>query len=69
MKKLNLDKQEADFLNRTISYWEKEGTIDDGAAQQLRNSFEIKQFDWRRLAQYSFWTALGCGLIAFASSN
>lgn len=67
MRKLNLDKQEADFLNNTIKHWETEGLVDNDTATQLRNSYSVKQFDWRRLAQYSFWIALACGLIAFAS--
>ncbi|EOR95579.1 hypothetical protein ADIARSV_1262 [Arcticibacter svalbardensis MN12-7] len=67
MKNLNVDKQEAQFLDETISYWEKEGLIDQEKAAGLRSSYEVKQFDWRRLAQYSFWIALACGLIAVAS--
>lgn len=67
MTKLNLDKQEAEFLDKTIDHWEQEGLIDTGTAQNLHSSYDIKQFDWRRLAQYSFWIALACGLIAVAS--
>ena len=67
MRKLNLDKQEADFLSQTIKHWESEGIVNNETAEQLRNSYETKHFDWRKLAQYSFWIALACGLIAFAS--
>lgn len=67
MGKLNLDKQEADFLSKIISHWEKEGLVDNNTAQNLHQSYDVKHFDWRRLAQYSFWIALACGLIAFAS--
>lgn len=67
MKKLNLDKQESEFLNNTINHWESEGIVSPELAEKLQNSYETKQFDWRRLAQYSFWIALACGLIAFAS--
>ena len=67
MKKLNLDKQEADFLNNTIHHWQSNGILNSDTAEQLRSSYEVKEFDWRRLAQYSFWVALACGLIAFAS--
>lgn len=67
MKKLNLDKQEADFLNNTIHHWQSNGILNPDTAEQLRSSYEVKEFDWRRLAQYSFWVALACGLIAFAS--
>ncbi|MGV3706168.1 MAG: DUF2157 domain-containing protein [Arcticibacter sp.] len=67
MKNLNIDKPEAEFLDSTIKYWEEEGLIDAAKAEQLRSSYAVKQFDWRRLAQYSFWIALACGLIAVAS--
>lgn len=65
--KLNLDKQESEFLNRSITHWEKEGLIDAEVAEKLRNSYEVKGFDWMRLAKYSFWIALFCGVIAVGS--
>ncbi|WP_374166827.1 DUF2157 domain-containing protein [Arcticibacter sp. MXS-1] len=67
MTKLNLDKQEADFLEQTIAHWEANGLLNQETATELRSSYDVKQFDWRRLAQYSFWIALACGLIAVAS--
>lgn len=67
MAKLNLEKQESDFLDKIINQWESEGLIDTDTARNLHSSYEIKGFDWRRLAQYSFWVALACGIIAIAS--
>lgn len=67
MEKLDLDKQESEFLDGTISHWQKQGLIDEPTAANLRNSYDVKGFDWKRLAQYSFWVALFCGLIAIAS--
>ncbi|NEU09840.1 DUF2157 domain-containing protein [Flavihumibacter sp. R14] len=67
MGKLNLDQQESEFLERSIRYWETEGLLDKTTADNLRDTIEIKGFDWRRLAQYSFWVALACGIIAIAS--
>ena len=67
MPKLNLDKQESDFLDKSISHWETEGLLDKTTAESLRGTIEVKGFDWRRLAQYSFWVALACGIIAIAS--
>ncbi len=64
MNKLNLDKQESEFLNNAITYWEKEQLIDTDLAKNLRDSVEVKGFDWMRLAKYSFWIALFCGMIA-----
>ena len=65
--KLNLDKQESEFLNKAVTHWEKEHLIDAELAQNLRNSYEVKGFDWMRLAKYSFWIALLCGAIAVGS--
>nr|WP_242695880.1 DUF2157 domain-containing protein [Pedobacter sp. SYSU D00873] len=62
-----MDKQEADFLNQTIHHWKSEGLLDETTSDKLLRSYDVKQFDWRRLAQYSIWIALACGLIAFAS--
>ena len=65
--KLNLDKQESEFLNRAISHWEKESMLTPELAKTLRDSTEVKGFDWMRLAKYSFWIALICGAIAIGS--
>lgn len=67
MARINLDKQEAEFLNKTIGNWEADGLIDKETAGKLNSSYEVKGFDWRRLAQYSFWVALACAIIATAS--
>lgn len=67
MAKLNLDKQESEFLNKAIRHWEEEHLIDAGLAENLRGSYEVKGFDWMRLAKYSFWIALFCGIIAVGS--
>ncbi len=67
MAKLNLDKQESEFLEAAIRQWKAEGLIDSETAEKLHMSYEVKGFDWKRLAQYSFWVALACGIIAIAS--
>lgn len=67
MSKINLDKQEAEFLSKTILTWEKDGLIDSETAASLRLSYEVKGFDWKRLAQYSFWIALVCVIVSIAS--
>jgi hypothetical protein len=65
MPKLNLDKQESEFLSRAIGVWEKDNLIDGTTAEKLRHSYEVKGFDWMRLAKYSFWIALVCGGASF----
>jgi hypothetical protein len=65
MTKLNIDKAESNFLDQTIAHWQKEGLVSDEKAESLRNSYEVKGFDWMRLAKYSFWVALICGAVSF----
>jgi hypothetical protein len=36
-------------------------------ARLLQDSYESKSFDWRRLAQYSFWIAMACGVISLGA--
>ena len=67
MAKLNLDRQESEFLSNTISHWEKQQLVDTEQAERLRSSYEVKGFDWMRLAKYSFWVALICGVVAVGS--
>ena len=66
MTKLHIDKQDSEFLNETITHWEKDGLVNKEQAETLRNSYEVKGFDWMRLAKYSFWIALVCGGASFA---
>ncbi|WP_214072697.1 DUF2157 domain-containing protein [Mucilaginibacter sp. dw_454] len=66
MPKLNIDKSDSEFLNKTIAHWQKEGMLGDDTADKLRSSYEVKGFDWMRLAKYSFWVALICGGASFA---
>ncbi|MBS1524584.1 MAG: DUF2157 domain-containing protein [Bacteroidetes bacterium] len=63
--KLNLDKHESDFLDRVIGDWQKNGLVGEEQAEKLRSSYEVKGFDWMRLAKYSFWIALACGAVSF----
>lgn len=65
MKKL--DQEKSDFLEKMIAYWESENLIQEETANKLRKSYEPKLFDWRRLAQYSFWIAMACGVIALGA--
>jgi hypothetical protein len=65
MTKLNLDKQESDFLDRVIAGWLEQGLVDHQQAEKLRSSYQVTGFDWMRLAKYSFWIALICGATAF----
>jgi len=65
MKKI--DQEKGEFLENIIKYWEEENLLDEATANKLRQSYEAKVFDWRRLAQYSFWVAMACGVISLGA--
>ncbi|MGK9128030.1 DUF2157 domain-containing protein [Olivibacter sp. SA151] len=65
--KLHIDKNEQEAIENAIAHWEENSLIDKETADRLRHSYEVKGFDWRRLAQYSFWIALSCIVLAFLS--
>lgn len=65
MKKIDQDKSE--FLDEMLDYWQSEKLLDHADIQKLKGSYQSKTFDWRRLAQYSFWTAMACGVIALSA--
>lgn len=65
--KLNVDKHEQEVIENAIKHWQETHLISNDTATQLRESYDVKGFDWRRLAQYSFWIALSCIVLAFLS--
>ncbi|MBB2143880.1 DUF2157 domain-containing protein [Pedobacter sp. LMG 31464] len=65
MKKI--DQEKGEFLEEIIKYWEEENLLNEATANKLRQSYEAKVFDWRRLAQYSFWVAMACGVISLGA--
>jgi len=67
VKKLTVSKQEKETLDEVIAHWRETGLIDDTSADRLGASYEVKGFDWKRLAQYAFWVALSCVVLAFFS--
>ena len=67
MKKLDITKQEKNTLDDAVSYWEETGLVDEAQAERLRDSYDVRGFDWKRLAKYSFWIALACSAMAVLS--
>ncbi|SFC04711.1 Predicted membrane protein [Parapedobacter composti] len=67
MRKLDVSRQEKETLDDAIDHWLKLDILDARLAERLRDSYEVKGFDWKRLAQYAFWIALSCVVLAFLS--
>ncbi|WP_421941022.1 DUF2157 domain-containing protein [Pedobacter sp.] len=64
---MKVDREKSEFLDEMIEQWEHDGLINEETGARLRKSYEAKNFDWLRLAQYAFWVALACGVIALGS--
>ena len=67
MKKLDVSKQEKEAVDKAIDHWLSEKLIDEPLAVKLASGYEVKGFDWLRLAQRAFWVALSCAVLAFSS--
>ena len=64
---MKIDQEKSDFLDEMLEHWQHENLLSDEQAKKLRASYETKAFDWRRLAQYSFWIAMACGVISLGA--
>lgn len=64
---MKIDQEKSDFLDEMLNHWKQEHLLTEEQARQLRNSYETKSFDWRRLAQYSFWVAMASGVISLGA--
>ena len=62
------NKSQGKFLHGVIVQWADNKTITPEIAEDLRQSFSIRSFDWKNLAKYSFWVALICLIIAIVSA-
>lgn len=66
-KKMKIDSEKSEFLDEMLEHWQEEQLLTEADVQRLRASYETKSFDWRRLAQYSFWIAMACGVISLGA--
>ncbi|WP_316836239.1 DUF2157 domain-containing protein [Pedobacter nutrimenti] len=64
---MKLDQEKSEFLDEMLQYWQDQHMITGEQARLLQESYESKSFDWRRLAQYSFWIAMACGVISLGA--
>ena len=62
--RLTLSRKQHGVITRVIAHWRQAGTVDHQVANTLAGSIEVAQFDWQRLARYSFIIALACAVIA-----
>lgn len=64
---MRLTKKKGTFLEAVIQHWRAEAIITHEESKRLLDSYEVVEFDWERLARYSFWISLICIIIAVVS--
>ncbi|MES2827256.1 MAG: DUF2157 domain-containing protein [Bacteroidota bacterium] len=64
---MKIDQEKSEFLDEMLKHWQDEKLLSESDVKRLRESYETKTFDWRRLAQYSFWIAMACGVISLGA--
>ncbi|MBB6500636.1 DUF2157 domain-containing protein [Pedobacter cryoconitis] len=64
---MKIDQEKSDFLDEMLEHWQQENLLTPTEVERLKTSYEAKSFDWRRLAQYSFWIAMACGVISLGA--
>jgi len=64
---MKIDQEKSEFLDEMLEHWQEEHLLTRDQVQKLKASYEAKSFDWRRLAQYSFWIAMACGVISLGA--
>jgi hypothetical protein len=64
---MKIDQEKSEFLDEMLEHWQEERLLTSDQVQKLKASYEAKSFDWRRLAQYSFWIAMACGVISLGA--
>ena len=67
MKKIEVNNRDKGLLDDMIGHWSDDGLLTPEQTEQLLETYQNKGFDWKRLAQYSFWVALSCVAFAFLS--
>ena len=64
---MDVDKADHELLHKAISSWQTAGNITDAQADELRRTVVLKGNDRQQIAQYFFFVALLCTLLAFGA--
>tara|TARA_B110000008_G_scaffold275438_1_gene312901 strand:- start:2258 stop:3325 length:1068 start_codon:yes stop_codon:yes gene_type:complete len=64
---MQVSKKEGKVLDEAIGIWLETEVISESESQNLKASYEVTSFDWKRVAKYSFWLAISCIVISISS--
>ncbi|OED40270.1 hypothetical protein ACH42_17330 [Endozoicomonas sp. (ex Bugula neritina AB1)] len=62
---MKVSKIEYQVTQKALQHWHQSQVIDDNQFQQMKNSLELKPFDWQLLARLAFWGGVGCLVFSF----
>ena len=64
---MELDKNEANVVNKAIRFWEESSKITPELGEQLRGSYHLRNANVDAITSYALISAISCGLLAFGA--
>jgi hypothetical protein len=61
---MQLNKEKAEFLLKTIDEWQSQQLLSDEQALKLKQSITIRKFDWKQVTVYAFIIAVACAVLS-----
>lgn len=65
---MQLSKKEARIVKNVIRTWAEEKVVSQEQSSTLLDSYEVTDFDWKRVAKYSFWLAIVCIITSISAA-
>lgn len=64
---MQVDKKEAELLERSISLWKERGIIDETTATKMQESYSLESSNSNILSTYALIASVSCGMLAFGA--
>ena len=64
---MEVEKKDATILNNAIQFWQETNKITPELAEDLRNSYQLRNSNVDTITWYAFISAISCGLLAFGA--
>lgn len=64
---MEVDKKEAAVISNAIQFWQDSGKVSQELADDLRNSYQLRDSNVDTITWYAFISAVSCGLLAFGA--
>ena len=61
---MKLNRGKVNIIKKALETWQEEGVLSPSEKDRLMAAVQVAPFDWKRLARYSFWSAIICIVIS-----